>query len=124
MKRWMKRFVLLVWAVALQSTSIARAQDNVNPRAKEDIKAFMKKVEEGDTLFNQKKYAEAAAALAAAHDLYQRAQRRESEIGGEWITLNLQPFQALRFHGYDLGLIDSVQDDAKGVVKTTVAAFH
>ena len=68
MTRWMRRFVPLVCAVALLSTLMVRAQDNANSRAKEEVNAFVKKVEEGDALFNQKKYAEAASALAAAHN--------------------------------------------------------
>ena len=61
MTRWMRRFVPLVCAVALLSTLMVRAQDNANSRAKDELNAFVKKVEEGDTLFNQKKYAEASA---------------------------------------------------------------
>jgi len=72
MTRWMRRFVVLVCAVAMHSTLMVHAQD-ANSRANQELNAFVKKVEEGDALFNQKKYAEAAAALAAAHDLYKRA---------------------------------------------------
>ena len=72
MSRWMRRFVPLVCAVALHST-LTGACSRCNSRAKEELNAFVKKVEEGDTFFNQKKYAEAASSLAAAHALYQRA---------------------------------------------------
>ena len=93
MTRWMRCFVLLVCAVALHSTVMVRAQDS---RANQELNAFVKKVEEGDTFFNQKKYAEAAASLAAAHALYQRANRRDENIGGSWLTIAPQTFQALR----------------------------
>jgi hypothetical protein len=80
MTPWMTRFVLLVCAVALHNTLLVRAQDT-NSRAQEELNAFVKKVEEGDTLFNQKKYSESATSLAAAHALYQRAGRRDSSAG-------------------------------------------
>ncbi len=54
MTRWI--FVLLVCAVALDNTLLVRPQDS-NSRAQEELNAFVKKVEEGDTFFNQKKYA-------------------------------------------------------------------
>jgi hypothetical protein len=57
MTGWIRRFVLLLCAVTLHSALIVRAQDS---RANQELNAFVKKVEEGDTLFNQKKYAEAA----------------------------------------------------------------
>jgi hypothetical protein len=45
MTRWMKRLVPLVCVVVLHSTLMERAQADINPRALEDIKAFMKKGE-------------------------------------------------------------------------------
>jgi hypothetical protein len=114
-------------AVAPQAPVMARAhaaQENINPRAQEDIKAFVQKVEEGDTLFNQKKYAEAAAALAAAHSLYQRAERRDENVGYFKITLKAQTFPALRFYGYGMGANASLGEDPTGAIKGTAAGFH
>ena len=59
MESGVKRYLTVALVLVLGSVLTAVAQDNINPRAVEDIKAFFKKVEEGDTLFNQKKYAEA-----------------------------------------------------------------
>ncbi|MDQ3815834.1 MAG: hypothetical protein M3347_18150 [Armatimonadota bacterium] len=124
MTRWMKHCVALVCAVVLCSTLMARAQADINPRAKEDIQAFVKKVEEGDTLFNQKKYAEATAALAAAHDLYQRAERRDESVRGFAITLPPQTFPALRYYGYGMGPNGGLKEDVTGAIKSTAAALH
>lgn len=124
MKRWMNRFVPLMCAVLLPNTLVARAQDNINPRAKEDIKTFLTKAEEGDTLFNQKKYAEAAAALAAAHNSYQRAERRDSSAGDMAITLTPQRFPALRYYGYGMGPNATLGEEVTGVIKTHVVNLH
>lgn len=123
MTRWMRRFVVLVCAVALHSTLMVPAQD-ANSRAKEELNAFVKKVEEGDTLFNQKKYAEAAAALAAAHALYQRANRRDENIGGSWLTIAPQTFPALRFFGYLKGPEGSLKGEMADTIKETAAVLH
>lgn len=122
MTRWMRRFVLLVCVVVLPGTLMVRAQDN--SRAKEELNAFVKKVEEGDTLFKQKNYAEAAAALAAAHALYQRANRRDENIGGSWLTIAPQTFPALRFYGYIKGPDGSLKDEMSDEIKPTAAFFH
>ena len=122
MTRWMRRFVPLVCAVALHSTLMVRAQDN--SRAKDELNAFVKKVEEGDTLFKQKKYAEAAAALAAAHALYQRANRRDENIGGSWLTIAPQTFPALRFYGYIKGPDGSLKGEMADAIKPTAAVLH
>ncbi|HKO96531.1 MAG TPA: hypothetical protein VJU86_06055 [Pyrinomonadaceae bacterium] len=121
MTRWMRRFVLLVCAVALHSTLIVRAQDS---RANQELNAFVKKVEEGDTLFNQKKYAEAAASLAAAHALYQRANRRDENIGGSWLTIQPQIFPALRYYGYLKGPDGSLKGEMADTIKETAAVLH
>ena len=123
MTRWMRHFVLLVCAVALHSTLMVRAQD-ANSRAKEELNAFVKKVEEGDTLFNQKKYAEAASALAAAHALYLRANRRDENIGGSWLTIAPQTFQALRYYGYLKGPDGSLKGEMADTIKETAAVLH
>jgi hypothetical protein len=119
----MRRFVVLVCAVALHSTLTVLAQD-ANSRAKEELNAFVKKVEEGDTLFNQKKYAEAAATLAAAHALYQRANRRDENIGGSWLTIAPQTFPALRFFGYLKGPEGSLKGEMADTIKETAAVLH
>jgi hypothetical protein len=124
MTRWMRCFVPLVCAVALLGTLTARAQDNANSRAMQELNAFVKKVEEGDALFNQKKYAEAASALAAAHALYQRANRRDENIGGSWLTITPQTFPATRFYGYIEGLEGSLKGVMADPIKTTAAALH
>jgi len=118
----MRRFVLLMCVVVLPGTLMVRAQDN--SRAKEELNAFVKKVEEGDTLFKQKNYAEAAAALAAAHALYQRANRRDENIGGSWLTIAPQTFPALRFYGYIKGPDGSLKDEMSDEIKPTAAFLH
>jgi len=122
MTRWMRRFVPLVCAVALHSTLMVRAQDN--SRAKDELNAFVKKVEEGDTLFQQKKYAEATAALAAAHALYLRANRRDENIGGSWLTIAPQTFPAMRFYGYLKGPEGSLKGEMADPIKETAAVLH
>ena len=122
MTRWMRRFVPLVCAVALLSTLMVRAQDNA--RAKEELNAFVKKVEEGDTLFNQKKYAEAASTLAAAHALYQRAGRRDSSAGYTRVTIEPQTFPAMRFYGYIKGPEGSLKGEMADAITETVAVLH
>jgi len=123
MTRWMRRFVLLVCAVALHSTLVVRAQD-ANSRAKEELNAFVKKVEEGDTLFNQKKYADAAAALSAAHALYQRAGRRDSSAGYTRFTIEPRTFPAMRFYGYIKGPEGSLKGEMADAITETVAVLH
>jgi hypothetical protein len=103
---------------------MVHAQDNANSRAKEELNAFVKKVEEGDTLFNQKKYAEAASTLAAAHALYQRANRRDENIGGSWLTIAPQTFQALRYYGYLKGPDGSLKGEMADTIKETAAVLH
>lgn len=124
MKVWMKRLLPLVCAVVLQSTLMGRAQADINPRAKEDLNAFVKKVEEGDSLFNQKKYAEAAAALAAAHDLYQRADRRDDSASGSWFTIKPGAFPALRYYGYLTGPRGSLKGETGDTIEDRYASFH
>jgi hypothetical protein len=124
MTSWMRRFVLLLCAVALHSTLMVHAQETANSRAKEELNAFVKKVEEGDTLFNQKKYAEAASTLAAAHALYQRANRRDENIGGSWLTIAPQTFPALRFYGYLKGPDGSLKGEMADTIKETAAVLH
>jgi len=103
---------------------MVHAQDNANSRAKEELDAFVKKVEEGDTLFKQKKYAEAATALAAGHALYQRANRRDENIGGSWLTIAPQTFPALRFYGYIKGPDGSLKGEMSDAIKETAAFLH
>lgn len=122
MTHWMRRFVPLVCAVALHSTLMVRAQDN--SRAKDELNAFVKKVEEGDTLFKQKKYADAAAALAAAHALYQRAGRRDSSAGYTRFTVEPQTFPAMRFYGYMKGPEGSLKGEMADAITETVAVLH
>lgn len=124
MTRRMRRFVALVCAVGLHSTLMVRAQDNANSRAKDELNAFVKQVEEADTLFNQKKYAEAASALAAGHDLYRRANRRDENIGGSWLTIAPQTFPALRFYGYIKGEDGSLKGEMAETLKVTAGYFH
>jgi hypothetical protein len=124
MTRWMRRFVPLACAAALLSTSMVGAQDSANSRAKDELNAFVKKVEEGDALFNQKKYAEAASALAAAHALYLRANRRDENIGGSWLTIAPQTFPAMRFYGYVKGPEGSLKGEMADPIKATAAFLH
>jgi hypothetical protein len=124
MTRWMSRFVPLVYAVALLCPLMVRAQDNANSRAMQELNAFVKKFEEGDALFNQKKYAESAATLAAAHALYQSANRRDENIGGSWHTIAPQTFPAMRFYGYIEGLEGNLKGEMADPIKTTAAVLH
>src|SRR5438132_596614 len=95
----LKRFsVVLLILLCGAWTAVAQ-----NPRAQEDIKAFVAKSEEGDSLFNQKNYSGAATALAAAHELYQRAERRDPEAGRADISIKPGKFPALRYYGYGFG---------------------
>ena len=122
MTRWMRSCVLLVCAVALHGTLMVRAQDN--SRAKEELNAFVKKIEEGDTLFQQKKYSDAAAALAAGHALYQRAGRRDSSAGYTRFTIEPKTFPAMRFYGYIKGPEGSLKGEMADKITETVAVLH
>src|SRR6185503_11579431 len=95
-----------------------------NSRAQEELNAFVKKVEEGDTLFNQKKYAESATSLAAAHALYQRAGRRDSSAGYTRFTIEPQTFPAMRFYGYIKGPEGSLKGEMADKITETVAVLH
>lgn len=123
MARWMRRLVLIC-AVALFGTLLVHAQDNANSRAQDELNAFVKKTEEGDALFNQKKYAEATSALAAAHALYLRANRRDENIGRSWLTIAPQTFPALRFYGYIEGLEGNLKGEMADPIKATAAVLH
>lgn len=123
MTRWMRRFVVLACAVALHNTLLVRAQD-ANSRAQEELNAFVKKVEEGDTFFNQKKYAESATSLAAAHALYQRAGRRDSSAGYTRFTIEPQTFPAMRFYGYIKGPEGSLKGEMADKIIETAAVLH
>lgn len=103
------------------SVMIAQAQDS---RAVQDVKAFVSKFEEGDTLFNQKKYAEAATALAAGHELYQRAQRRDAEVGRTDMTIKVGSFPAVRYFGYGFGSNASLTETPSGVIEASAAGLH
>lgn len=124
MTRWMKRLVPLLCIVVLHSALMVRAHAALNPRAKEDLDAFVKQVEAGDTLFNQKKYAEAATALAAAHDLYQRAERRDGDIRGVEITLKPQTFPAMRYYGYGMESNGGFTEEVTGAIKASAMSLH
>ncbi|MBV9468052.1 MAG: hypothetical protein JO316_01355 [Abitibacteriaceae bacterium] len=124
MTRWIKSLVPLLCVVVLHSAMIVRAHAAINPRAKEDLDAFMKKFEEGDSLFNQKKYAEAAAALAAAQESYQRAERRDDSIRGFEFTLQPQTFPALRYYGYGMAPNHDLKENASGAIKDTASVLH
>ena len=123
MKIGLKRFAPVLFALALFA-GMAVAQDSYNPRAVEDIKSFLAKAEEGDGLFNQKKYSQAAAALAAAHDLYQRAERREAESGRYMISLKPGAFPALRYYGYGFGSNASLGEAPTGAIEGSDAGLH
>lgn len=118
------RLLMVVLAVMLSAGSTARAQDGINPRALEDLKAFLQKAEEGDTLFNRKSYAEAAATLAAAHASYQRAERRDDNVRGYKVRLNPETFPALRRYGYGMGPNASLSEDPTGAINGTAVGFH
>ena len=124
MTRWMRRFMPLVYAVAVLSPLMVRAQDNANSRAQQELNAFVKKFEEGDALFHQKKYAEAAANISAAHALYQSANRRDENIRGSWLTIAPQTFPAMRFYGYIEGLEGSLKGEMADPIKVTAAVIH
>ena len=124
MKRWTKCSVLLFCALLLYGSQVARAQGNVNSRAKEDLNEFVKKVEEGDALFNQKKYAEAATSLAAAHASYLRAERRDSNAVATATKIRPQTFPALRHYGYISGPEGSLQGDMADPISENYAVLH
>ncbi|HRK22568.1 MAG TPA: hypothetical protein PLX06_12200 [Fimbriimonadaceae bacterium] len=105
-------------------TAVAFGQQGYNARAVEDIKAFLSKSEEGDALFQQKKFAEAADALAAGHESFLRAQRREPEIGRYDIVLKPGQFPALRYYGYGFGSIASLSETPAGEIKGSAAGLN
>ena len=70
---------------------LAVAQES---RAVQDVKAFLAKFQEADGLFHSKSYGPAASALAAAHDLYQRAERRDPEVGRTDLSAKVGAFPA------------------------------
>lgn len=117
----MRRFLGVVFL--LFCTLVAPAQDG-NARAQEDIKSFVAKFAEGDGHFNQKKYAEAASALAAAHELYQRAERRSSEIGRTDISIKPGTFPALRYYGYGFGSNANLSEGPTGEITGSAAGLH
>lgn len=123
MTRGFACWILLV-CTALHGGLAARAQDAVNPRAKEEIKSFVQKAEEGDALFQAKKYPEAAAALAAAHDFYQRSERRDENASRSRVTLKPGTFPALRRYGYGMGSNASLDENPTGAIEGTAAGFH
>jgi hypothetical protein len=110
--------------LALRAAGAARVQENINPRAVEDLKVFLQKFEEGDTLFNQKKYADAAAALAAGHASYQRAERRDSSSGSYKISLKAGTYPALRYYGYGFGSIASLDLSVTDAIEGSAAGLH
>jgi hypothetical protein len=120
MKNALKRFAPVLFVLAL-FVGMATAQDRYSPRAMEDIKSFLAKAEEGDGLFNQKKYAQAAAALAAAQESYLRAQRREAEIGYYKISLKPGTFPALRYYGYGFGPNPNLEEKPTGAIEGSAA---
>lgn len=119
----MKRLGRFLLALGFVGVALALAQQGYNARAVDDIKAFLTKSEEGDALFQQKKYAEAAAALAAGHESYLRAQRREPEIGRFDIVLEPGKFPALRHYGYGFGPIASLSEAPNGSIKGSAAGL-
>lgn len=120
----MKRLGLAGLVLLFVGTAIASGQQGYNARAVEDIKAFLTKSEEGDALFQQKKFAEAAAALAAGHESFLRAQRREPEIGRYDIVLKPGQFPALRYYGYGFGSIASLSETPAGEIKGSAAGLN
>lgn len=113
-----------VWlAITLCGATVGMAQD-VNARAAEDIKAFFSKFEEADKLFDQKKFAEAAPALAASHELYLRAERRDSEIGRLNMSIAPGKFLALRHYGYGFGSNASLTEAPTGNIEGSAAGLH
>jgi hypothetical protein len=103
---------------------MAFTQEGYNARAVEDIKSFLAKAEEGDALFHQKKYVEARVPLAAAHEFYLRAERREAEIGRYNISLKPGQFPALRYYGYGFGPNPSLSETPTGAVEGSAGGLH
>jgi hypothetical protein len=116
--KWMHAVALLLLVC---SVVVAQAQDS---RAVQDAKAFFAKFEEGDSFFNQKKYAEAATALAASQELYQRAVRRDPEVGRTDMNLNPGTFPALRYYGYGFGSNASLTEMPSGAIQASAAGLH
>jgi hypothetical protein len=123
MESGLKRFSAVVFLFAVCNALFAFGQD-YNPRAVEDLKAFMAKFEEGDTLFNQKKYAEAATVLAASHELFQRAERRQGDATRTEFSIKPGQFPALRYYGYGFGSNASLSETPTGGVKGSAGGLH
>jgi hypothetical protein len=120
----LKRLLAIGVLAVLCGATMSLAQGRYNARAIEDVKAFIAKAEEGDALFNQKKYAEAATALSVANESYQRARRREAEIGGYDTSIPAGKFPALRYFGYGFGSNASLSEKPTGIIEATAAGFH
>lgn len=105
----------------LCAAMLASAQES---RAVQDVKAFYAKFKEADGLFNSKSYGPAASALAAAHDLYQRAERRDPEVGRTELSAKVGEFPALRYYGYGFGTNASLSETPNGEIKGSAAGFH
>jgi hypothetical protein len=123
MKSSLKRFSAVVLLFAVCNALMALAQD-YNPKAIEDFKAFVAKSEEGDKLFNQKQYAEAATTLAAAHELYERGNRRQPDAARMDISIKPGQFPALRYYGYGFGSNPSLSETPAGAITGSVAGLQ
>lgn len=110
--------------LGLCGAACATAQQGTNARATEDMKAFVARFEEADSLFSQKKYAEAAVVLTAAHELYQRADRRDSDSGRMNFSIQPGKFPALRYFGYGFGSNASLTETPVGVVDGSADGLH
>jgi hypothetical protein len=115
------RLLSVVLLSVLGGAMMAVGQES---RAVQEVKAFFAKFEEGDGLFHQKNYAQAATALAAAHDLYQRAERRDAEVGRTDLAIKQGKFPALRFYGYGFGPNASLSMTPSGEITGSAAGFH
>ena len=121
MKFGLKRLMFVVVFSVLGNAMLAGAQES---RAVQDVKAFYAKFKEADGLFNNKSYGPAATALAAAHDLYQRAERRDAEVGRTDLSAKVGEFPALRYYGYGFGTNASLSETPNGEIKGSAAGFH
>lgn len=117
-----KRIALVL--CALVCSTVALSDQGINARAVEDLKTFISKSEEGDKLFFQKKFSEAAASLAAAHELFMRADRRDSGSRSYKVTIKANDFPSIRYFGFGFGPNASLTLKPSGEIEGTAMGMN
>lgn len=121
---WLGVFVLAAYAGSGVMPARAVEPNEVNAKSLEDLVAFVKKTEDGDALFQAKKWSEAAATFAKANGLFVRSVRRDASAGQ--LTINVSPnsYPALRYYGYGMVGNAQLKKDATGKLFTDANGFN